>query len=130
MLQRHVRTDATYRVFLVTTVVAIGVLTLTPARGAVIAPPFWCISCGESVGHDAVRNVLLFVPFGASLALLELGVLPATVAGMVLSTVIELMQFAIPGREPAVRDILTNTIGAAVGAAMISFMLARGRPQR
>jgi glycopeptide antibiotics resistance protein len=67
----------------------------------------------------AVANVALFVPLGFLLPLLlpRLDRLWRTVAaGLALSTLIELSQVAFPGvRRADVNDVLTNTLGTAVG---------------
>src|SRR5690242_17894514 len=42
-----------------------------------------------------------------------------TIAGAVFSTAIELLQLVVPGRDPSLRDIVANTLGAALGAVLI-----------
>ena len=70
---------------------------------------------------DRVLNALLFVPLGATVALL-LGrrVWPlAMLAGFALSAAVEYAQGRIPGRVPDPEDVLWNTCGAAVGALAV-----------
>jgi glycopeptide antibiotics resistance protein len=67
----------------------------------------------------AAANVALFVPLGFLLPLLA----PrfdrpgrTVAAGFAVSTLVELSQLAFPGiRRPDVNDVLTNTLGTAVG---------------
>ncbi|MBO3086654.1 VanZ family protein [Cellulomonas fengjieae] len=70
---------------------------------------------------ELVANIVLFVPFGILVALL-LPRRPAwTVIGLGLatSTVIELTQLVfLPDRVADVRDLVANTLGAAVGVAL------------
>ena len=73
---------------------------------------------------DAAQNVLLFVPFGL-LAMLALGeqprhrfarVLVVTALGAALSVCIEIAQLFSLDRITSVSDVMTNTIGAGLGA--------------
>lgn len=77
---------------------------------------------------EAVGNVLLFVPFG-----LLAGVLAgrrrwwvALLAGSATSAAIELIQLAIPGRWSTLQDWILNTLGTAVGLAVLA-LVGRGR---
>ena len=99
---------------------AIGALTLVPhpaqARLAALTP-WTCLVCGELGGVDVVLNVLLFVPLGAALRHAGLRPRHAAAVGLVASVSIELLQaFAVPGRDGTVSDVVTNTLGAALGA--------------
>lgn len=116
-------------VFAVTVVAA---LTLGPGR--IIAPARWVfLSTIDALAApvylvfpdaevDQVLNVALFVPLGVTLALL----LPrrlwwaAILAGAALSATVEYVQAAIPGRVPDGTDVLWNTVGAAVGVALVA----------
>jgi len=118
------------RLLLVFSVVAIAVLTLTPAADERHRPPFWCFSCGDRVANDMFLNVLLFIPLGAALGLLRVRALGAAAMGFFLSTAVELLQYGIPGREPSARDVLTNTIGTILGAWIASAFFHSGRAVR
>jgi hypothetical protein len=68
---------------------------------------------------DAVRNILLFLPLGVTLALAGAGVRRATVIAFLFSTFIEVMQaLVIAGRDPSVGDLAMNTVGALLGATL------------
>jgi VanZ family protein len=82
---------------------------------------------------DSIANILLYVPFGffavqalhrplsrargslVKLALVTVGLV--TLAGLALSTSIELAQFYDAGRDSSMSDMYTNTMGTFLGAA-------------
>lgn len=70
---------------------------------------------------DVVGNVALFVPLGG-LLVAALGirrVLLSVAAGVALSSAVEVAQHVwLPGRDGAVRDVVANGAGAAVGAVL------------
>ena len=78
--------------------------------------PFFCLlGCGNQGLRDLLSNILLFVPLGWVVAYWArprtafLVCLAATIA-------IETTQaFALTGRDPSLRDILTNAAGGALG---------------
>ena len=90
-----------------------------PATESLARPSWGCVACGATGASDFVGNVLLFAPLG--LLLVRAGTTPraAALGGALLSAAVELAQAAgIPGRSPALGDLLANTTGAALGAAM------------
>ncbi|GAA3210499.1 VanZ family protein [Microbacterium terregens] len=112
--------------------VAVTVLTLAPrwivapARGAFMqfmgdltAPLLLWIPYGQA---ERVLNTLLFLPLGATIALLlSRRVWPvAILAGFVLSTAVEYAQASIPGRVPDADDVLWNTVGGAIGVLAVT----------
>jgi hypothetical protein len=72
---------------------------------------------------DFPRNIVLFMPLGAGVAMLagrssracRWAVLLAGAAGLVASASVETLQIFLPGRTPGVADIVANTLGAAAG---------------
>jgi hypothetical protein len=82
-----------------------------------------CIVCGPLGGVDVTLNVLLFVPLGAALALAGSGRRRAVTTGLLVTLTVETLQgTVIPGRDPALGDIVMNTLGTLLG-----FELARTR---
>jgi glycopeptide antibiotics resistance protein len=75
---------------------------------------------------DAIFNVAMFVPFGWLLArgIEDLGasararLVVVAAACAALSLTVETVQFFLVSRYSSVIDILTNTVGAAVGAVI------------
>jgi hypothetical protein len=119
------RTTVTRRVGLLLAVsglVAILTATLFPNPGqaaASAATPLLCILCGESGGTDVFLNLLLFAPMAAGLRLFDWRWRRVVVLAALLSFTVEFLQFAVvAGRDPSLSDLLTNTTGAAVAAAL------------
>ncbi len=79
---------------------------------------------------EFTANIALFVPFGV-LVTLAWPALPSwavIVAGAATSVLIEIVQIALPTRFPTVSDVVANTLGAAIGVAVVWIgrrMLAR-----
>ena len=93
--------------------------TLWPTPGAPQPPERFCLICGSLGGVDFVANVVLFLPLGAFLVLDGNGWRRAALAGAALSLGIELLQWqAIPGRDASMGDLLANSLGAGMGAAL------------
>jgi hypothetical protein len=68
---------------------------------------------------DALRNLVLFAPLGAALALGGHGPRRIAVWALALSASIEVVQLAIPGRWTALGDLIANTAGASGACALI-----------
>lgn len=72
-----------------------------------------------------VLNVALFIPFGATCALLHTragrAVALAAGASLLLTTAVEVSQLlAIHGRDSSLSDIVANTVGGSVGAIAVT----------
>jgi VanZ family protein len=119
-----------------TAVVTVVVLTLGPgafvgpARGELAAlagrVPNALPAVVEFGYAEQLLNVLLFVPLGATLALL-LGrrMWPWVIAACsALSIAVELLQRSIAGRVPDLGDVLWNTVGAAIGVLAVTLIRA------
>jgi VanZ family protein len=75
-----------------------------------------------------LANVAFFVPFGVLAVLVTRRVLWAVALGCGISTAIELTQWLVlPERTGSVLDVLANTSGALVGAAIAALWLRRRR---
>ncbi|MCP2636460.1 VanZ family protein [Microbacterium sp. HD4P20] len=110
----------------------ITILTLAPpsiaapARGAfmrLVAEFAEPVVQGISWGNpDRVLNMILFVPLGATIALLlSRRVWPiAILAGFALSATVEYAQASIPGRVPDGADVLWNTVGGGIGVLLVT----------
>ncbi|MGE4061850.1 MAG: VanZ family protein [Rhodospirillaceae bacterium] len=75
---------------------------------------------------DAVLNIVLFVPLGGLAGRIMFRQAPpllrwlgVVVSGLALSAAIEVSQTFIRGRIPSLFDVGFNTLGAAIGAAMV-----------
>ena len=100
-------------------VLAIAVGTLWPSRHGLLRPFSFCLTCDFRWLADAVLNVGLFVPFGIAAGWRARSLWRVVLAGALFSTTIELLQIGIPGRDPALRDIVSNAGGAALGAILV-----------
>ena len=100
--------------------IVVLVLTLVPGSESVTNAPLWCIHCihvGRRFTSDAILNVGLFVPLGFGLRLAGLGVARIVAIGLGLTLAIETAQLGlVPGRYSSLADVVTNTLGAAIGA--------------
>jgi hypothetical protein len=97
-----------------------AVLTLSPDR---YTPPltlesFLCVACGSSGTADIIVNWMLFLPGGALMAMVFGSGRPVVVA-VILTVVIETLQIGIPGRAPALQDLISNTLGALSGVVLV-----------
>ena len=119
MTQGTSRLRAKQRVIVGTVVLAIIAATLVPSRNGPLRPFSFCLICDFRWLADGVLNVGLFMPLGLAVGWHGRAFWKATLAGALLSTAIELMQMVVPGRDPSIRDILSNTAGAALGAALV-----------
>ncbi|HEY5022459.1 MAG TPA: VanZ family protein, partial [Gemmatimonadaceae bacterium] len=104
--------------------------TVTPQAGQPETNPL-CIICGSFGGVDAVLNLLLFLPLGLGLALSGVRTIYALFAMLLLSASIEVTQFLfISGRDANIGDVLTNTLGGALGFALASTSTVWRDPSR
>jgi hypothetical protein len=102
-------------------VALILVATLWPLPGASQEElSFWCVLCGSRGAADALMNLLLFLPLGSGLALLQ-GPALALGGSFALSGAVELIQTTLPGRHAALGDLIFNTLGGALGATVAGF---------
>jgi glycopeptide antibiotics resistance protein len=130
----------TRNLFLLTSVVLVAALTLTPIGGDNVIEVSELGDVLEAFSEsdtqfllgfvlEAAANALLFVPFGAALSLRGLSIGKAAGYGLVLSTAVEGAQWLlIPGRTTSLDDVMLNTLGAVVGHALLTrLMLMRVR---
>jgi hypothetical protein len=91
--------------------------------------PLFCLACGDMNGVDVLLNVLLFVPFGATLAVATRTWRRAAVTAASVSLLIELLQVSVVGgRDATISDLITNSAGGLIGAALASWHHALLRP--
>jgi hypothetical protein len=114
--------------------VAILVLTLFPNREQgpyAELTPLLCIICGPHGGADVFLNLLLFMPLAVGLRLLGWTWGRVVLASALLSLSVEILQLTvIPGRDASLSDLVTNTTGGAVGAALGARLVTLLLPDR
>ncbi|HLG05720.1 MAG TPA: VanZ family protein [Gemmatimonadales bacterium] len=75
--------------------------------------PRWAIT-------DILLNVVLFIPLGIGLGLLGVRGAAAGMAGAIVSVAIEAAQlYWIPNRDASIHDVVSNALGAALGALVV-----------
>ena len=96
-----------------------------------LAAPWKEFAANADYFNDVVRNILGFVPFGFALCgYLWLGgraghaILLTIVLGGLTSLGIEILQGFIPQRESGFTDVITNTLGTAMGAYLARWICA------
>jgi glycopeptide antibiotics resistance protein len=116
--------------------VAVGVVVFTPvsysgivhrlARAVALIPGMDFFGSGWI---EFVANVGLFVPLGFLLTLLVRRPLVGAAVSIAISAGIELIQIVIPDRQATVRDVVSNGIGASIGA-LVAWLVVLRRRQR
>jgi VanZ family protein len=108
-----------------------------PESYSILYPPFLTPAWREFAParwyfEDLALNIAGFLPPGfficATLFRLRGGkrsVALATVAGLLLSLTIEILQAYIPMRNSGTTDLITNTFGAGIGAGLYDYVFAR-----
>lgn len=99
--------------------IAVFYVTLAPAG---YTPPltlegFLCVACGELDVSDMIGNWVLFVP-GGLLATLLFGPRRGLLLPICLTGLVELIQIGVPGRDPALQDVIFNSVGALTGLGL------------
>jgi VanZ family protein len=102
----------------VLSVTALAIFTLLPVAAMRPVPRPWCLRCGALGGVDFALNVLAFVPLGFGLRLAGLSRVRALVMVVATTLAIELLQLYIPGRVTSLGDLISNSIGGALGIAI------------
>jgi hypothetical protein len=67
---------------------------------------------------EVAQNMALYAPLGFALGARGWRLTRTIGAAALLSLATELTQIAVPGRSPAVRDVVTNTVGSLAGWAL------------
>ncbi|MGH7579434.1 MAG: VanZ family protein [Gemmatimonadales bacterium] len=81
--------------------------------------PLFCVVCGTHGGADVFLNLLLFAPLGAGLRLAGWRWPRVVGVSALLSLTVEFLQYSVvTGRDASLSDLLTNTAGAAIAAAL------------
>lgn len=93
-------------------------LMLTPGSAPNLpqgAPDPFCIVCGWRTVSDAILNVAFFLPLGWSLRR-AWGWRKALALALAISLSVEIAQLLIPGRITSITDVVSNALGAVLGA--------------
>ncbi|HET8624181.1 MAG TPA: VanZ family protein [Gemmatimonadales bacterium] len=103
----------------------IAVVTLSPRpeqAETVALTPFWCLLCGDLGAVDVLLNVALFVPLGFGLRRAGRPVRQVGLLALGTSLTVELLQILVPGRDPSLSDLITNTAGGVMGGLLAEWV--------
>ena len=101
-----------------------GALYFNAVPGSGIARQLRNVNSGLGL-VNIVGNIVLFLPIGALLVLASsMGARRATLIGASMSLAVEVTQLAF-GRSADIDDVLLNTLGAAIGAALAALIAKR-----
>ena len=103
------------RVAIAIVVVLILIVTLAPTDSGTPSRFSFAFDFGRRGLSDAILNFVLFLPLGLAIAWNGLPAVRAGIFGVLLATVIEVVQTVLPGRDPALSDIILNGVGALAG---------------
>jgi VanZ family protein len=85
----------------------------------------WPAEWNRYILRDIVLNVTIYMPLGLAAVLAfrqrrsrGFAATAAIAFGFLLSVGMELLQVYVPGRDPSLLDVLTNTLGTAAGAGV------------
>ena len=113
-------------------VVVVAFIVLAPVSYSDIVVAIWSwVRNGlgiDSFGAgwvEAAGNVVMFIPLGFLLTLVFRHPWYGTVLALVLSAGVELAQIVIPDRVTSLRDVVSNTLGAAIGAFLAWLIVLR-----
>ena len=102
--------------------------TLVPVPGPGPAGFQWRILVGEFDLSDVINNVVLFVPLAVALRCSGVSAGKAVALCALLSATIEFAQLrVVAGRDSSLSDLVSNTLGAVAGVALVRWLPARRR---
>jgi VanZ family protein len=105
--------------------------TSTAGNPVVVLLHGWPAVWTRNILRDLVLNVFIYTPLGFAAAFTfrrahsrSIAAAAAVACGFFLSVSMELLQVYVPGRDPSLTDLSTNTIGAGAGAAFALYFEA------
>ena len=93
-----------------------GVRALADAGRSVNLIPFYYPAETDFHAREVLLNAIIFAPFGLLLCMLGAGFKKASLIALSVSAALEVCQFALAFGACDVTDVITNTLGAIVGA--------------
>lgn len=99
-------------------VVGILIATLMPTGGE-LRQVSTCLYCEMRSLSDGLLNLMLFLPLGVAFAWRFRGNAWPILAGAALSFAVEAAQTHLPGRDPSLSDLVSNTLGTAIGLHLV-----------
>jgi VanZ like protein len=106
-------------IFLGLSVLAIGIATLRPTGDSLQSGWSFSLASGDEAVAEVIQNLLLFIPFGVALGWRDVRWRTLVLSGLALSFTVEFLQQWIPGRDPSVGDLVTNSVSTLLGGALV-----------
>ena len=94
------------------------ILLLQSARSVNVIPFYYSTDVGRIHTREVVLNVLAFVPMGVYLQMLTIPSKKAILYGCASSLALEVCQFVFAIGASDITDMITNTLGTAVGVCL------------
>lgn len=102
-----------------------------------LASPVQEFNPSFSYASDVLVNIMGFIPLGAVICVLlrwtngtPRAIVKTTIIGIVMSLGIEILQFYIPRRASGLTDVITNSLGAFIGASLLRVEVVRRAMKR
>lgn len=92
-------------------------------RSLNLIPFYYDTEVGNSHIKEVVMNVLVFVPMGIYLKILDMPAAKTVLTAFIFSFFLELIQFVTTIGASDITDIITNTTGAVIGVCL--YLLAK-----
>ena len=91
------------------------ILWFARTRSVNIIPFYYDNNVGDFHIKEVIMNVLIFVPMGLYLKMLDISSKKIILFGFIFSFFLELIQFVLAIGASDITDLITNTTGTAVG---------------
>ena len=90
------------------------------------------IAGGWNFGREILKNIALFIPFGIFIATIlpKYRIIVSLIFGVLLSSTIEILQLVLMRGLFELDDILSNTLGSAIGCSIFLLGTKIGIPQK
>ncbi len=93
----------------------LGEIALLMGNRSLNLIPFYQQEAIGFLGRETILNIIVFIPFGFYLHILDVSKQKAVLYGFFLSLLLETAQFVLSMGASDVTDLITNTLGTAVG---------------
>ncbi len=72
---------------------------------------------------EVIKNLLVFIPIGVYFKMMKFDGKRAIILGFVFSLTLEVMQFVLKVGASDITDLITNTVGVAIGVLIYNILL-------
>lgn len=106
------------------------VFSLSGERTINLIPFYYADDVGRLHLREVILNIIIFIPFGLYLRMLDSSIKKAIFTGFVTSLTLEVCQFILAIGSFDITDIITNTLGVILGIcfyALLGFVFKKRR---